>query len=502
MNQLFFRLYALVVLATLAALAGTAMFVVMRVLPERNQEIADLLVHDLQQLAEAVDARGPEALVEAAPAVGPALALLPADVIPWTEADRAALHRGEVLVQGDEFRRYAYVRVPSTGDLVELRLHGLDGRIVQWAGLAIRSPLHGEAPFDGPLTPLQAARVKYRPIALSHRRFAPAERLVYERDGQRFQYIISTDGPQDFRLQALGLMLLFLAVAVVLPLLPLHRQLGALGRTAEALAAGDTRARVPLIVGGGLVHPVAEQINRMAQDIQDALARNQDLLRSVAHEMRTPLSRLLLALDLLEGDAPEARAKRVAMLHQTVIEMQSLTDELLDFSRLGDRPEVAQRDVDLGQIAQEVADRWEGTTVELPATTAHVRGDPRLVARAIDNAVSNAVRYATPPVLRLERSEAGWAVLVDDAGPGIAQADRERIFEPFERLEASRSRDTGGTGLGLAIVQRILRAHGGDAAIETSPEGGARVRLVWPVARAPCPLRCVPRAAGGAAFML
>ncbi|MEN0068234.1 MAG: histidine kinase dimerization/phospho-acceptor domain-containing protein, partial [Myxococcota bacterium] len=145
---------------------------------------------------------------------------------------------------------------------------------------------------------------------------ARSDLVVYERDGRWFQLKIDSSGPQDFRLLGLGTMLLLLAVAVILPLLSLHRQLGALGDAARRLGEGDTRARVALIAGGRPVHPVAEQVNRMAQEIEDALARNQELLRSVAHEMRTPLSRLVLALDLLQEDTPEARATRIAKLHR------------------------------------------------------------------------------------------------------------------------------------------------------------------------------------------
>ncbi|MEM6927199.1 MAG: ATP-binding protein [Myxococcota bacterium] len=480
MNQLFLRLYLLAVTATLSVVFGSFLFVAMRVLPERNQAIAELLVPELREVAEVVDEEGPSALAEVAPQARATLAVLPASVLTFTDADRAALRRGEVIVRGSEFRRFAYAMLPSGESVLEFELLGLDGRIVQWTALVAGAPLSGERPFEGALTPIEEARLRHRPIAVPLRSLAPAELLVYERDGVRYQVEVAVDGPGDFRLQILAVMLLLLAVAVLIPLLPLQRQLSALGRTAEALAEGDTRARVPLVAGGGPVHPVAEQINRMAQEIEDAMARNQELLRSVAHEMRTPLSRLLLGLDLLDGDEPGARAERVAMLQATVVDMQGLTNELLDFSRLGDRPEVERSDVDLVAVVQEVASRWPGTTLEVPDTAPQVPGEPRLVARAIDNAVRNAVRYASPPVVRFERLAAGWAVLVDDAGPGIASEDRERVFEPFERLEASRSRETGGTGLGLPIVRRILEAHGGEARIDASPEGGARLRLEWP----------------------
>ncbi len=126
--------------------------------------------------------------------------------------------------------------------------------------------------------------------------------------------------------------------------------------------------------------------------------------------------------------------------------------------------------------------RVGGAAVELaPGSRAVVRGDPRGLRRLFANLVGNAIRYG-------ERSEVSWSiadgcavVLVEDRGPGIDPAEADRLFEPFVRGEASRSRATGGTGLGLAIVRAIASRHGGQATLENRNGGGARARVSLPI---------------------
>jgi two-component system sensor kinase ParS len=124
-----------------------------------------------------------------------------------------------------------------------------------------------------------------------------------------------------------------------------------------------------------------------------------------------------------------------------------------------------------------------------PGYPAHVELHPRYMSRALLNLVQNAVRYASQRVdIELKATAAGYELLVDDDGGGIAEADRERVFEPFIRLDESRDRGTGGAGLGLAIVKRVAANHGGTIEIQDSPLGGARFVLRWPRAESStCP---------------
>jgi signal transduction histidine kinase len=279
------------------------------------------------------------------------------------------------------------------------------------------------------------------------------------------------------------LLMAFAAFGLGLALWPLRRQLLRLSDTAERFIAGDLGARVE-VSGEDAMQDIAKAFNGMAARSQELLARHRELLQSVSHEMRTPVARMLFTLDLLENE-PDAksRASILAEMRSTTTEMSKLTEELLEFYRLEPgTPALHMKPVDLAELVDDVASRWEGAQVVRPNAPAMVRGDERLLFRAIDNLASNAVRYAGAPTLRLEvdPSAPGWIVHVDDTGEGIPSECRERVFEPFVRLEGSRSRTTGGSGLGLSIVQRITQLHGGTVRIDQSPAGGCRVSMRLP----------------------
>lgn len=283
----------------------------------------------------------------------------------------------------------------------------------------------------------------------------------------------------------LGTILLmgFAAFGLGLLLWPLRRQLLQLSDAAERFIGGDLGARVE-VGGADAMQDIAKAFNGMAARSQELLAHHRELLQSVSHEMRTPVARMLFTLDLLENE-PDAksRASILAEMRSTTTEMSKLTEELLEFYRLEPGTPALQRTpVDLAELVDDVASRWDGAQVVRPEAPAMVMGDERLLFRAIDNLASNAVRYAGSPTLRLEAdaAEHTWVIHVDDAGEGIPPEARERVFEPFVRLETSRSRATGGSGLGLAIVQRITRMHGGSVRIDQSPAGGCRVSLCLP----------------------
>lgn len=218
----------------------------------------------------------------------------------------------------------------------------------------------------------------------------------------------------------------------------------------------------------------------MADRVQGLIESHEELLRSVSHEMQTPVARLVFAIDALEADP--SRTEVLAGMRQTVDEMRVLADEVLQFNRLGRGEDylVEREPVDLVELAEDVALTYEGTRVEASGA-AVVAGDPRLLYRALKNLVENALAYATPPILRVDHGPDRVLLHVDDAGAGIPEADRNRVFEAFVRVEGSRARTTGGTGLGLAIVRRIAERHGGTCTASASPEGGARLTLALPV---------------------
>jgi signal transduction histidine kinase len=118
---------------------------------------------------------------------------------------------------------------------------------------------------------------------------------------------------------------------------------------------------------------------------------------------------------------------------------------------------------------------------EVPATPIQVWGDPAALARIVGNLIDNAVKYGGEAAVTLSQLGTEAIMLVDDRGPGVPAAERERIFEPFLRLEASRNRDRGGAGLGLAIARHLVLSLGGTIAVEDRPGGGARFRVTLPM---------------------
>ncbi|KFD20906.1 two-component system sensor histidine kinase RstB [Yokenella regensburgei] len=225
--------------------------------------------------------------------------------------------------------------------------------------------------------------------------------------------------------------------------------------------------------------------NQMADNINALIASKKQLIDGIAHELRTPLVRLRYRLEMSEN---LSEAESLA-LNRDISQLEALIEELLTYARL-DRPqnELTLTTPDLPQwITAHVEDIQTVNpqrTVVLSQLSQGDYGalDMRLMERVVDNLVNNALRYSTSRVdvsLTLQGSRA--VLRVADDGPGIAQDERERVFEPFVRLDPSRDRATGGCGLGLAIVHSIAQAMSGEVSCDASESGGASFCFSWPV---------------------
>jgi signal transduction histidine kinase len=245
----------------------------------------------------------------------------------------------------------------------------------------------------------------------------------------------------------------------------------------EALGAGDLAARVT-VEGRDEVATLASSFNRSAERIERLVNAHKTLLANASHELRSPLARIRMAVEMLKTDAkPELRAE----LERDIAELVVLVDEILLASRLdaGPAPD-AREDVDFLALAAEECARVDAA---LDGERVTVRGEPRLLRRLIRNLLENARRYGagSPIEVRVGRSAHGGAELrVCDRGPGVPEAERERIFEPFYRPAGARERE-GGVGLGLALVRQIARRHGGDATCLARDGGGSCFAVLLPV---------------------
>ncbi|MEQ6276860.1 two-component system sensor histidine kinase RstB [Kluyvera huaxiensis] len=225
--------------------------------------------------------------------------------------------------------------------------------------------------------------------------------------------------------------------------------------------------------------------NQMADNINALIASKKQLIDGIAHELRTPLVRLRYRLEMSEN---LTEAESLA-LNRDIGQLEALIEELLTYARL-DRPqtELSLTTPDLpGWIAAHVEDVQSVNPQRQVVIGEITHGDfgaldMRLMERVLDNLINNAMRYSQSKIqvsLTLNGSQA--CLRVEDDGPGIAESERERVFEPFVRLDPSRDRATGGCGLGLAIVHSIAVAMGGHANCESSSLGGASFSLQWPI---------------------
>jgi signal transduction histidine kinase len=281
--------------------------------------------------------------------------------------------------------------------------------------------------------------------------------------------------PRDRRHPAFGLFLTLalIALAVGVGMYPvvrrLTKRLERLQAGVESLGAGELSARVP-VEGRDEVARLADSFNAAAARIEKLVGGHKGLLAHASHELRTPLARIRMGIEMVkEGVAP---ARRDALLRD-IAELDAMIDEILLASRLDALPALdASEEVDLLGLAAEECARYDGVTLEgEPAT---LRGDPRLLRRLLRNLLENALKHGRVPVrVAIVPGADAVQITVTDAGPGVPERDRERIFEPFVRGE----RSTPGAGLGLSLVRQIARRHGGEARYE----GGFRIRL----ARAP-----------------
>jgi two-component system sensor histidine kinase CpxA len=274
--------------------------------------------------------------------------------------------------------------------------------------------------------------------------------------------------------------LVALAVLLWIPLVrQLTRPIGQMQAATRQIAQGRFDVRVDQSRSDE-IGQLGRAINDMAARLALLVAGQRRLLGDISHELRSPLARLQVALDLLEQTADERQRAYVRDASEEVEQMSNLVGELLAVARAEASPAKVQRQsAALRPIAEQAA-RREGGDAEVrldidPALTALV--DPQLLARALANVVRNAVRYAAPagPV-EIAATRRGGEILLEvrDSGPGVPAESLPRLFEPFYRPTTDRDRGRGGAGLGLAIVKTCVEACGGAVgARNLSPRGFA-----------------------------
>jgi two-component system, OmpR family, osmolarity sensor histidine kinase EnvZ len=276
-----------------------------------------------------------------------------------------------------------------------------------------------------------------------------------------------------FVMWMVGSSVVLLAVAIMF----LRNQVRSLRRLAAAADGFGKGRPVPFfkIEGAVEIRQAAVAFMTMRERIQRQIRQRTQMLAGVSHDLRTPLTRMKLALAIL-GDDPA-----VEELKSDVAEMEHMVHGYLDFVR-GEGSE-APVETDIALLLEDVAAamRREGTKLSLVLPAEYVMPvRPNALKRCLANLIGNARRHGDQVWLTAGPVADGIDIVVDDDGPGIPPADRDRVFRAFVRLDPSRNPSTGGVGLGLTIARDVARGHGGDVRLETSPQGGLRARLHLP----------------------
>jgi signal transduction histidine kinase len=267
------------------------------------------------------------------------------------------------------------------------------------------------------------------------------------------------------------------------------RRVEAVNRTSASIIQGDFAERVPVTGSGDEFDQLASNLNAMLDQIERLMAGMRQVTDNIAHDLRTPLSRLRARLEVTLLERPDANRYAEA-LAETIAEADHLLGTFNALLSIAEAEAGARRDhmatVDLDEIARSVADLYEPVAEEKgikltldAASPALVRGDRHLLSQAIANLLDNALKYTPEGEVRLmvhRRNDGQIRLEIADSGPGVPAAHREHVFDRFFRLENSRS--TPGNGLGLSLVRAVAKLHGGEIRLEDNSPGLKAVMIL------------------------
>lgn len=277
-----------------------------------------------------------------------------------------------------------------------------------------------------------------------------------------------------------------------------------MGEAARSFSTGALDARVGEAAGrrGDELGELARDFDVMAERIESLVVNQRQLLSDISHELRSPLARLYVALELARARAGAEAGTALERIEREAERLSHLIGQTLTLSKLetGSAP-IAIADVNLHELVGSVAEDADyeasaaGRTVALARVDeCSLSGNENLLRSAVENIVRNALRHTeegtTVEIELLVEGVAGEGsgrcarIRVRDHGPGVPDQEIANLFRPFQRLDEARDRETGGTGLGLAITQRAVNLHGGSVSAENAADGGLRVEIVLPLERA------------------
>jgi signal transduction histidine kinase len=342
----------------------------------------------------------------------------------------------------------------------------------------------GSPEFLSRLHEVLGPAIEVRPLATPHVGAFSFDVYLRLSDGEWLQ--IQGSAPKDiFAWPAHLFVNLGVMLAAVIVLIWFAARMTVRPLTRLAAAANELGAdlqRPPLAEDGPTeVRRATRAFNAMQSQIRAGIEERERFLAAVSHDLKTPVTRLRLRSEMLGDGGLRERFQR------DLDDMQDLLSGALDFLR-GKAVEEAIGPIDMAALVESLvedrADLGQAVSLSAPASL-RIDGRPLALRRAIGNLVDNALKFGNRADIAITHDQATGIVriVVDDAGPGLPEGELEQVFEPFYRLESSRSRETGGAGLGLAIVRQIARSHGGDVTLENRTGGGLRAILKLPASR-------------------
>lgn len=316
----------------------------------------------------------------------------------------------------------------------------------------------------------------------------------YKRLGQSQQVLVLAAPSADPNHSTIysGLLVIFylgIAVVIFLWVWPLSRDLGKLEKQTRHI--GKDGVFEPLAIApSSTVYPLADAFNKMARRIRELISSHREMTYAVSHELRTPLARMKFALAMTDTSAANDQQKNsLESVRQDITEMEDLISSLLLYAGFEQSSgKLDKRDGYMKELLDEMLARLNrgrpcAATIEILDLTpgAVFNCEWKLMETVIQNLLQNAARFARSRIrIQLKATESECQLSVEDDGPGIPEADRERVFDSFVRLYNEDSTQIGGFGLGLAIVRRVMQWHQGKVILSESEWGGAKVFLCWP----------------------
>lgn len=355
----------------------------------------------------------------------------------------------------------------------------------------LTEPLDVSVRYEGPKGAWTTS--KWMPTVAEARRsgnsmLGPVRYIVPAPDGGTYLFSWSIGRKltraHQWTLHLLLVLMVVVIVAAHFVLRNLLRPLRVLGEGVSRLSEGDLDVVVPSRRRDEF-GVLAEAFNAMVGRVRDMVRARDQLLLDVSHELRSPIARMRVALELPPDDRNRAR------MAADLAEMESMITEILELERLREGRGIRAESNDLVPIVREIVERFEerppGVRISSAPQSLVLSIDAERIRTVLRNVLENAMKYSLPDSraveIAVEEGEASAIITITDDGPGIPQDDADRLFEPFVRADRSRSRRTGGYGLGLSICKRIVEGHGGSIIAANNPGRGATFTITLPRGR-------------------